>query len=184
MHQAGAWGVCSVTLGTTFCNMHPITSLLDTHSLQVEVIGALTRIRVECAKVLKMSLFNTYYTKSSRLDEFEQSQSQNTDQVGRGGEGSSGASKVVGQLSGGAICLSVVTLSTAWWPMVHIAAAHAWVQLCLWLEGNMQHRLDLMRSKSSVSALRMCCSSTTASRLSWRCHSPLCSLYCLSILVR
>ncbi|KAJ9531690.1 hypothetical protein QJQ45_021840, partial [Haematococcus lacustris] len=47
-----------------------------------EVISALARIRVECAKVLKMSLFNLHYTKSLRLDEFEQGQSQNTDQVG------------------------------------------------------------------------------------------------------
>ncbi|GFH19487.1 uncharacterized protein HaLaN_16440, partial [Haematococcus lacustris] len=45
-----------------------------------EVISALARIRVECAKVLKMSLFNLHYTKSLRLDEFEQGQSQNTDQ--------------------------------------------------------------------------------------------------------
>lgn len=48
-----------------------------------EVISALGRVRVECAKVLKMRLFNTYYTKSLRLDEFEQGQMQNTDQVGR-----------------------------------------------------------------------------------------------------
>lgn len=60
---------------------HMLMTCTGVALVQVEVIGALTRIRMECAKVLKMSLFNTYYTKSSRLDEFEQSQSQTTDQV-------------------------------------------------------------------------------------------------------
>eukprot|EP00983_Pelagomonas_calceolata_P040048 1137442-Pelagomonas_calceolata.AAC.3 len=46
-----------------------------------EVISALTRVRVECAKALKMSLFNTHFTKSLRLEEFEQGQMQTTDQV-------------------------------------------------------------------------------------------------------
>ncbi len=46
-----------------------------------QVIGALVKVRVECAKVLRMSCFSTHYTKSVRLDEFEQLQTQNTDQV-------------------------------------------------------------------------------------------------------
>ncbi|KAF5829735.1 dynein heavy chain, N-terminal region 2-domain-containing protein [Dunaliella salina] len=46
-----------------------------------EVISALTRVRVECAKALKMSLFNTHFTKSLRLEEFEQGQMQTTDQT-------------------------------------------------------------------------------------------------------
>ncbi len=46
-----------------------------------EVISALMRVRVECAKALKMSMFNTYFTKSLRLEEFEQGQMQTTDQV-------------------------------------------------------------------------------------------------------
>lgn len=49
---------------------------------KAEVISALGKIKVECARVLKMCLFNTNYTKSSRLDEFEQGQLQNIDQTG------------------------------------------------------------------------------------------------------
>jgi hypothetical protein len=39
---------------------------------KAEVISALIKIKVESSKVLKMSLFNLNYTKSCRLDEFEQ----------------------------------------------------------------------------------------------------------------
>ncbi|KXZ54227.1 hypothetical protein GPECTOR_5g319 [Gonium pectorale] len=39
-----------------------------------EVITAITKIKVECAKVAKMCLFNTHYTKSARLEELEQGQ--------------------------------------------------------------------------------------------------------------
>jgi len=46
-----------------------------------EVITACVKVKTECNKVLKMSLFNTHYTKSSRLEEFEQSQLQASDQV-------------------------------------------------------------------------------------------------------
>jgi hypothetical protein len=74
-------GVSATQAGYNRWQGHSVIKSFTPHPVQVEVIGALTRIRVECAKVLKMSLFNTYYTKSSRLDEFEQSQSQNTDQV-------------------------------------------------------------------------------------------------------
>ncbi|GAX80571.1 hypothetical protein CEUSTIGMA_g8008.t1 [Chlamydomonas eustigma] len=49
---------------------------------KVEVISAMGRARVECAKVLKMCLFTTNHTKSLRLDEFEQGQIQNIDQIG------------------------------------------------------------------------------------------------------
>lgn len=45
-------------------------------ALQPEVISALGRVRTECAKALKMSFFNTHYTKSLRLEEFEQGQMQ------------------------------------------------------------------------------------------------------------
>ena len=34
------------------------------------------------SQVLKMSMFSLYFTKSSRLDEFEQSQMQTIDQIG------------------------------------------------------------------------------------------------------
>ena len=51
-------------------------------SSQGEVISAMGRVHLECAKVLKMCLFNTSHTKSLRLDEFEQGQTQNIDQVG------------------------------------------------------------------------------------------------------
>ena len=37
---------------------------------------------MECAKVQRMTLFNMHYTKSSRLDEFEQGQTQSIDQAG------------------------------------------------------------------------------------------------------
>ena len=48
---------------------------------KAEVISALMRVRVECAKALEKNLFNTYFTKSLRLEEFEQGQNQTTDQV-------------------------------------------------------------------------------------------------------
>ncbi|GLI62391.1 hypothetical protein VaNZ11_005010 [Volvox africanus] len=41
---------------------------------KLEVINAITKIKVECAKVAKMCLFNTHYTKSARLEELEQGQ--------------------------------------------------------------------------------------------------------------
>ncbi|MEW5308986.1 MAG: hypothetical protein WDW38_000903 [Sanguina aurantia] len=47
-----------------------------------EVISALGKIKVECAKVLKMCFFNTHFTKSSRLEEMEQGQMQSIDTVG------------------------------------------------------------------------------------------------------
>ena len=47
-----------------------------------EVILALGRIKIECSKLLKQSIFSTNHTKSLRLDEFEQSQIQVIDQVG------------------------------------------------------------------------------------------------------
>ncbi|KAG1679690.1 hypothetical protein FOA52_006209 [Chlamydomonas sp. UWO 241] len=46
-----------------------------------EVIGALGKVKAECTKVSKMSLFATNHTKSLRLDEFEQGQVQD---VGKG----------------------------------------------------------------------------------------------------
>ena len=53
------------------------------HSLltKQEVILTSIKIRTECLKVLKMNLFNVYVSKSSRLDEFEQIQTQASDQV-------------------------------------------------------------------------------------------------------
>jgi dynein heavy chain len=46
-----------------------------------EVISATVKIRAECNKVAKMSLFSTAHTKSSRMDEFEQIQVQACDAV-------------------------------------------------------------------------------------------------------
>ncbi|KAG2485619.1 hypothetical protein HYH03_015682 [Edaphochlamys debaryana] len=47
-----------------------------------EVIMAITKIKVECAKVAKMCLFNTHYTKSARLEELEQGQIAALDSAG------------------------------------------------------------------------------------------------------
>eukprot|EP00878_Enallax_costatus_P016966 GHUV01017809.1.p1 GENE.GHUV01017809.1~~GHUV01017809.1.p1 ORF type:complete len:1283 (+),score=439.89 GHUV01017809.1:87-3935(+) len=46
-----------------------------------EVIHALSKIRLESSKVIKMSLFNTFSSKSVRLEEFEQLQTAATDSV-------------------------------------------------------------------------------------------------------
>ncbi|KAK3247674.1 hypothetical protein CYMTET_42830 [Cymbomonas tetramitiformis] len=46
-----------------------------------EVITATVKVRHECNKVAKMNLFNTYFTKSVRLEDFEQAQTQASDQV-------------------------------------------------------------------------------------------------------
>ena len=46
-----------------------------------EVISARVKVKTECSKVVKMTLFNTYYTKSYRLEEFQQAQTQASDQV-------------------------------------------------------------------------------------------------------
>ncbi|GLC56009.1 hypothetical protein PLESTB_001054700 [Pleodorina starrii] len=47
-----------------------------------EVITAISKIKVECAKVAKMCLFNTHYTKSARLEELEQGQLAALDSAG------------------------------------------------------------------------------------------------------
>ncbi|KAG2439747.1 hypothetical protein HYH02_010624 [Chlamydomonas schloesseri] len=49
---------------------------------KAEVITAITKIKVECAKVTKMCLFNTHYTKSARLEEMEQTQIAALDSAG------------------------------------------------------------------------------------------------------
>lgn len=46
-----------------------------------EVVTAITKVRLECQKVLKMHMFNMHFAKSMKLDEFEQSQLQAGDQV-------------------------------------------------------------------------------------------------------
>lgn len=47
-----------------------------------EVITALNKVRAECNKVITMSLFHSNLSKHSRLEEFEQIQSQMFSQVG------------------------------------------------------------------------------------------------------
>ena len=47
-----------------------------------ESIQALGKVSAECGKVASMSLFHVPTTKHMRLDEFEQTQSQATSQVG------------------------------------------------------------------------------------------------------
>ena len=44
-------------------------------------LGVFSFVRTECNKVLKMNLFTTYFTKSVRLEDFEQTQMQASDQV-------------------------------------------------------------------------------------------------------
>lgn len=55
-----------------------------------EVITALSKVRAECNKVTAMSLFHSSLSKYSRLEEFEQIQSQTFSQVcghlGHGGQ--------------------------------------------------------------------------------------------------
>ena len=46
-----------------------------------EVITALSKVRAECSKVTAMSLFHSSLSKYSRLEEFEQIQSQTYSQV-------------------------------------------------------------------------------------------------------
>ena len=46
-----------------------------------EVFSAISRVKGECNKVASMSLFQVPITKSMRLEEFEQAQSQATAQV-------------------------------------------------------------------------------------------------------
>lgn len=46
-----------------------------------EVITALSKVRAECNKVTAMSLFHSNLSKCSRLEEFEQIQSQTFSQV-------------------------------------------------------------------------------------------------------
>eukprot|EP00803_Ostreobium_quekettii_P000128 evm.model.scf_11.7 EVM.evm.TU.scf_11.7 scf_11:47578-52580(+) len=46
-----------------------------------EVIAATVKMRAECHKVLKMSLFNTHFSKATKPDEFDQSQVQAGEQV-------------------------------------------------------------------------------------------------------
>lgn len=46
-----------------------------------EVVVAITKVRLECQKVLKMNMFNMHFAKSMKLDEFEQNQLQAGDQV-------------------------------------------------------------------------------------------------------
>lgn len=53
-----------------------------------EVITALSKVRAECNKVTTMSLFHSSLSKYSRLEEFEQIQSQTFSQVrGHPGDG-------------------------------------------------------------------------------------------------
>lgn len=54
-----------------------------------EVITALSKVRAECNKVTAMSLFHSNLSKYSRLEEFEQIQSQTFSQV-RGHQGHGG----------------------------------------------------------------------------------------------
>jgi len=46
-----------------------------------EVITATVKVRTECNKVIKMNLFNLHFNKSVRLEDFEQSQTQASDQA-------------------------------------------------------------------------------------------------------
>ena len=46
-----------------------------------EVISAIVKVKSEGLKIQKMNIFNIHYTKSSKLQEFEQAQGQATDQV-------------------------------------------------------------------------------------------------------
>ena len=46
-----------------------------------EVITAIVKVKSEGFKIQKMNIFNVHYTKSSKLQEFEQAQGQATDQV-------------------------------------------------------------------------------------------------------
>lgn len=46
-----------------------------------DVFSAISKVKTECNKVAVMSLFQVPITKSMRLEEFEQSQSQATSQV-------------------------------------------------------------------------------------------------------
>jgi len=48
---------------------------------RVEVGDAISKVRAECNKVAAMSLFHIPTTKSMRIEEFEQTQSQATAQV-------------------------------------------------------------------------------------------------------
>ena len=50
-------------------------------SSNLEFPGCL-QLRSECQKVLKMNLFSTHFSKSAKLEEFEQSQLQACDHVG------------------------------------------------------------------------------------------------------
>jgi dynein heavy chain len=49
-----------------------------------EVIGALVKVRAECNRVEGLALFNTFFGKSVRLDEFDQLQGQANAQVVNG----------------------------------------------------------------------------------------------------
>ncbi|KAL0019092.1 hypothetical protein WJX77_000912 [Trebouxia sp. C0004] len=51
---------------------------------KAEVIAALVKVRAECNKIGKMSLFNAWYTKSTAIEEFEIAQNQTLDQAGNG----------------------------------------------------------------------------------------------------
>ncbi len=46
-----------------------------------EVIIASCKLRAECDKILKLTLLQTHYTKSLRMDEFEQLQTQASEQA-------------------------------------------------------------------------------------------------------
>jgi dynein heavy chain len=45
-----------------------------------EVIRATCRVRAECDKILKLAILQTHYTKSLKLEEFDQMQTQFSDQ--------------------------------------------------------------------------------------------------------
>eukprot|EP00798_Chlamydomonas_sp_ICE-L_P016863 gene16863-23131_t len=71
----------TVNIGEDFDYPHQFSEFaFRTLLTKSEVIGALSRIKLECSKVLKMSMMMTTYPKSARLDEFETSQVQNIDQ--------------------------------------------------------------------------------------------------------
>lgn len=53
----------------------------NTSLTKPEVITASVKVLTECNKVLKMNLFNLYFTKSMKLEDFEQAQKQASDQV-------------------------------------------------------------------------------------------------------
>ncbi|GMH32802.1 hypothetical protein BSKO_00636 [Bryopsis sp. KO-2023] len=48
---------------------------------KAEVVSAIVKVRLECQKVLRTQLFNIHFAKSTKLDEFEQSQLQAGDQM-------------------------------------------------------------------------------------------------------